>query len=60
MWLTVLGSMVLGLASRVSLANHSDSGSFLAVCALLSQDGFQGEGSWEAGGAYGLESLLPF
>ena len=28
-WLTVLGFMVMGLASRLSLASHSDSGSFL-------------------------------
>ena len=37
----VLDLMVMGLASRLSLANHSDSGSSLGVCALLSQDGFQ-------------------
>ena len=41
MWLAVLGSMVLGLVSRVSLANHSNSGSFLVVHTLLSQDGCQ-------------------
>ena len=40
MWLAVLGFMVMGLVSGLSLANHSDSGSFL-MCALLSQDGFQ-------------------
>ena len=31
----------------LSLADHSDSGSFLVVHALLSQDGFQREGFWE-------------
>ena len=39
--------MVMGLVSGLPLANHSDSGSFLVVCALLSQDGFQREGFWE-------------
>ena len=37
--LTVLGFMVMGLVSRWSLANHSNSESFLVVHALLSQDG---------------------
>ena len=37
----------LGLASRLSLANHSDSGSFLVVQALFSQNGFQWAGFWE-------------
>ena len=45
MWLTVLGFMVMGLVSRLSLANHSDSESFLVVCALFSQDGCQKEDS---------------
>ena len=35
-WLTVLGFMVMGLVSRLSLANHSDSESFLVVHALFS------------------------
>ena len=48
-WLTVLAFTVMGLVSRLSLTNHSDSGSFLAVLALLSQDGFQREGFWEVG-----------
>ena len=49
-WLTVSGFMVMGLVSRLSLANHSNhsnSGSFLVVRALLSQDGCQREGFWE-------------
>ena len=33
----------MGLVSGLTLANHSDSGSFLVVHALLSQDGFQQE-----------------
>ena len=39
--------MVMGLVSRLSVANHSDSESFLVVHALLSQDGCQREGFWE-------------
>ena len=44
---SVSGFMVMGLVSRLSLANHSDSESFLVVRALLSQDGCQREGFWE-------------
>ena len=33
--------MVIGLISRLSSVNHSDSESFLVVSVLLSQDGFQ-------------------
>ena len=40
-WLAVSGFTVTGLVSGLSLANHSDSGSFLVACASLSQDGFQ-------------------
>ena len=39
--------MVKGLVSRLSLANHSDSESFLVVHALFSQDGCQREGFWK-------------
>ena len=35
------------LVSRLSLANHSDSESFLVVHTLFSQDGCQREGFWE-------------
>ena len=35
--LTVLGFVVLWLVSRLSLANHRDSGSFLVACTSLSQ-----------------------
>ena len=38
-WLTVSDFMVMGLVSRWSLANHSNSESFLVAHALLSQDG---------------------
>ena len=48
-WLTVLAFTVMGLVSRLSLANHSDSGSFLVAQGFLSQDGFQREGVWEVG-----------
>ena len=46
-WLAVLGFAVMGLVSGLSLANHSDSESFLVVHALFSQDGCQREGFWE-------------
>ena len=36
-----------GLVSGLSLANHSDSESFLVVHALFTQDGCQREGFWE-------------
>ena len=38
--------MVMGLVSRLSLANHSDSESFLVVHALV----YQREGFWEVVG----------
>ena len=41
MWLEVSGFVVIALVSRLSLANYSDSGSFLVAHALLGQDGFQ-------------------
>ena len=46
-WLEVSGFMVMGLVSGLSLASDSDSESFLAVDASLSQDGCQREGFWE-------------
>ena len=54
-WLTVLGFMVMGLVSGLSLASHSDSESFLVVHALFSQDGCQ-TGFWEVVG----QVLFPF
>ena len=54
------GSQSRVLVSGLSLANHSDSGSFLVTCASLSQDGFQREGFWEVGRTYGLASPLSF
>ena len=39
--------MVVGLISGLSLANHSDSESFLVVHTLFSQDGCQRGGFWE-------------
>ena len=47
LWLAVSGFMVMGLVSGLSLANHSDSESFLVVHALFSQDGYQRQGFWE-------------
>ena len=38
-WLSVLGFVVMGLVSRWSLANHSNSESFLVAHTSLSQDG---------------------
>ena len=37
-WLAVSGFMVMGFVSGLSLANHSDSESFLVAHASLSQD----------------------
>ena len=39
-----------GISFRLSLANHSDSESFLVVHALFSQDGCPREGFWEVVG----------
>ena len=43
-WLTMSGFMVMELVSGLSLANHSDSASFLVVHALFNLDGCQREG----------------
>ena len=48
-WLTASGFMIMGLVSRLSLANYSDSESFLVVQALLSQDEWEWE-FWEVVG----------
>ena len=50
MWLIVLIFMVMGLVSGFSLANQSDSGSFLVAHTWLSQDGCQQERFWEVVG----------
>ena len=42
--------MEMGLVSGLSLANHSDSESFLVVHSLFSQDACQREGFWEVVG----------
>ena len=39
-----------GISFQLSLANHSDSESFLVVHALFSQDGCQREGFWKVVG----------
>jgi len=56
--------MVMGLVSGLSLANHSDSESFLVVHALFSQGGYQREGFWEVVGhvvsPFDLSRTLPF
>ena len=49
-WLALLGFMLIGLVSGLSLAHHSGSVSFLVAHALLSQDGCQQEGFWEVDG----------
>ena len=59
-WLTVSGFMVIGLVSGLSLASHSELGSFLGAHASLSQDGFQRGGSWEVGRTSGLECPVSF
>ena len=48
--LAFLDFVVMGLVSRLSLANNSDSESFLVVHELFSQDGCQREGFWEVVG----------
>ena len=62
MWLTVLGLMVMGSVFGMSLANHSDSESFLVVQTLFSQDGCQ-RGFWEVVGhvvsPFDLSQTLP-
>ena len=52
--------MVMRLVSELSLARHSESGSFLVVHASLSQDGVQPEGFWEVGGHMDYRRLSPF
>ena len=42
--------MMMGLVSRLSLANHSDAESFLVVHALFGWDECQREGFWEVVG----------
>ena len=42
--------MVMGLVSGLSVANHSDSESFLVVHAFFRPDVCQREGFWEVGG----------
>ena len=49
-----------GVSSWLSLASHSDSGSFLVVNTSLSQGGFQQGGFWESGRTYGLANPLCF
>ena len=52
-WLAVWGFMIIQLVSELSLANHSDSGSFLVAHTLLSQEGWQQEGFREVVGPVG-------
>ena len=54
MWLEVLGFTEMQLVSRLSLANHLDSVSFLVAHTSLSKDGFQCKGFWELGRTYHL------
>ena len=58
-----LGFYAMRLVSGLSLANHSDSESFLVVHALFSQDGCQREGFWEVIGQvvspFDLSRTLP-
>ena len=59
-WLTVSGFMVFGLVSGLSLASHSELGSFLGAYASLGWDEFQQGEFWEVGRTYGLESPISF
>ena len=58
-----LGFYAMRLVSGLSLANHSDSESFLVVHALFSQDGCQREGFWEVAqhvvSVFDLSGTLP-
>ena len=56
----VSGFMATEFISGLPLDNHSSSGSFLAVRALLSQDGFQQGGFWEGTWTGGSGLLLSF
>ena len=62
-WLTVSGFIVMGLVSESSLANWSNSESFLVVCALFNQDGCQQKGLWNVVGhvvsPFDLSRTLP-
>ena len=55
--------MVMGFVSGLSLANHSNSESFLMAHASLSQDGCSREGFWEVDGhtvsPFDLSQTLP-
>ena len=55
-WLAVSSFMVMGLVSGWSLANHSNSESFLGAQASLSQDGCWRERFWEVDG----HAMSPF
>ena len=59
-WLTVSGFMVFGLVSGLSLASHSELGSFLGAYASLGWDEFQQGEFWDVGRTYGLESPISF
>ena len=48
----------MGIVSRLSGANPSDSGSLLVAHTLLNHDGFQQEGFWDVGRTYGLASVF--
>ena len=54
-WLALSGFMVIGFISGLSLARHSELGSFLGAHASLSRDGFQRSASWEVGRTSELE-----
>ena len=63
MWLVALHFIVMGSVSRLSLANHSDPGSFLVAHAFLRQDGGRRESFQEVVGhvtsPFDLSRILP-
>ena len=59
MWLAVLGFTVMEVVSGLSLANHSDSESFLVVHASFSQDGCQRERTLSVGDVLLVPCSLP-
>ena len=64
MWLADSDFMEMGLVPGLSLANHSDSESFLVVQALLSHNGTQREGFREevshVVSPFDLSRIFPF
>ena len=57
-WVAASGFMVMGLVSRLSLANHSDSGCFQGVHAIAQPRWMPSRGTRDVGTTYSLVCLL--